>query len=77
MTTIIWIDRKLLTKSLKKIRLLFLKKQTRQISTFRMIFVTAESQIVSKSIATASDGARPVEANVIALIVTIAGVTQI
>lgn len=63
-------------KSSKKIRLLFLKKQTHQVSIFRMISATAENQIASKSIVTVIDGARLVEPNVIVPIATIAEVIQ-
>ena len=63
-------------KSSKKIRSLFLKKQTHPTSIFRMIFATVENRIVSKNIVTAIDEEKLVETNAIALIATIAHLTQ-
>lgn len=74
---IIWTDPKLSTKSFKKILSRFLKRLRSQISLFRTISATAESQIVQKNTVIVTGEGRPVVASATALIVTIAPVTPI
>lgn len=72
MIVIIWIDLKLSMKSLKKIRLLSLKKIRSHTWPCNLIFAIAESQTAQKSIVTATEEAKFVGKSVNAPIVIIA-----